>query len=206
MKSQARARTVAHMQRLVATATAASAAASCSHETDVKTVTITPPPAPTGTDIAIASPPPPPPTTTIPAPPPPPAPPPDPSGYLVVDMLPAPARCLGVAAAAHATGSFRHEAGTLVLDLDVVLGANATFSGAAPTAWSASVVRSSFRANNTVAVVRLKPPSNVPGTHVISLQIPVDCGGGAQGTLSVTATYTAPAQDGVVPTYALHDF
>lgn len=204
----ARSRTVAHMQRLVATATAAASAASCTREADVKTVTITPLPTVTPSDTNTSALPPPTASATLNVPPPP-VPPPDPSGYLVVDMLPAPARCLGVAASSQATGKFHRDSSGIVLDLVVTIpsSAHATFTGATPTAWSGAIVSSSFRANNSVAVVRARPSALVPGqVAAIGVQLPVSCGAAGTGTLAVNASYTAPAVDGSMPTFSLHDY
>ncbi len=206
----ARSRTVAHMQRLVATATAAASAASCTREADVKTVTITPLPTVTPTDTDIAAPPPPPTASATLNVPPPPVPPPDPSGYLVVDMLPAPARCLGVAASAQASGKFHRDSSGIVLDLVVTIPSSApggaTFTGATPTAWSGSIVSSSYRSHNSVAVVRARPTAASPGQAAFGVQIPVSCGAAGTGTMAVNISYTAPAVDGSMPTFSLHDY
>jgi hypothetical protein len=202
----ARARTVAHMQRLVATATAATAAAQCSHPDDVKTVTITPLPLPAPTDSIVQAPPPPPTasaTLTVPTPPPPP---PDPSGYLVVDMLPAPARCLGVAQAAHVTGKFFRDASGIFLEVVVTLTShNTTFTGLPPTAWSGRIFSSNYRANNTVGIAHVRPQP-ATGSTALGLTFPVSCGSAGNGSLGVNVSYVGPAADGMIPTLSMHDF
>ncbi len=194
---------MARMKGLVATATAAATSASCARSDDVKTVTITPLAAPSTTVAQVplnptAS-------ATFTAPDPPPPPPPDPSGYLVVDMLPAPARCLGVANAAHITAKFRRIAGVLGVEVDIVLGAGTTFVATPPTLAFATLLSSSFRSNQTVAVARAQPSLHMPGPGAVTFNFDVDCGG-AQGMLVVNLTYAGPPVDGTVPKIALHDY
>jgi hypothetical protein len=203
MKStSARSRTVAHMQQLLATATAVA----CTRP-DTQTVTITP--LPTVPVSADPNAPPPPPTAsaTFNAPPPSPTPP-DPSGYLVVDMLPAPARCLGVAASSKAAGKFRRDASGVVLDLIVTLpqsgAAQSTFTGVAG-AWPGQVVSSSFNGAKSVANVRLRPGPGASSAASAGVQLSITCAGGA-GTLNVVATFPSPPTDTTTITFALYDF
>lgn len=197
------------MQRLVATATAATSAASCTHDGDVKTVTITPLPTVAAADTDIPSPPPPPTASATLDVSPPPVPPPDPSGYLVVDMLPAPARCLGVAAHAQASGRFHRDATGIVLDLVVTILTSApgpaTFSGANPTVWSGTVVSWSLRTQSS-ALVRVRPTAASAGQAAFGVQLAVTCGNAGVGTLAVNVSYAAPAWSGTVPTFTLHDY
>ena len=196
--STARRRTVAHMNKMLATATAVA----CSRP-DVQTVTITPlPNTPASTD---ATPPPPPPTQTTShlTPPPPPT---DTAGYLVVDMLPAPARCLGVANAARATAKFKRESGALLLDVSLSLPSlngvgQVTFTGTPPSAWSAQVVSSTARSGGTTGAARLKPNGSNAG---VSFEI--SCGAQGIGTLAVDVTFASPPTEQTPVTLNLHDY
>ena len=190
---------------------AATAAASACSRPDTQTVTIAP--LPTVTSDTTTAPPPPPPTAsaTLTQPPQPP-PPPDPSGYLVVDMLPAPARCLGVAGASKVTAKFHRDGGHMVLDLVVVLPTSGAASGTkfigtgATSAWSSTIVSSSYRSSNTIANVRLQPTTSGAGSASMGVQLEVSCGSRGNGTLGVNVTYTNPASESTVPTVTLHDY
>ncbi len=210
MTTPARARTVAHMQQMLATATAVAAGASCARP-DTQTVTITPlPTVPISADPT-AAPPPPQPTAsaTLGNQPPPAPPPPDPSGYLVVDMLPAPARCLGVAAASKASGKFHRDASGMVLDVTVTLpksgAAKSTFNGSAPSAWPGQLVSSSFDPTKTVASLRLRPGPASGGSASAGVQLSIACGGGG-GTLEVVASFPASPTESTTPTFSMHDY
>jgi len=195
------------MRRMLATATAVASATSCSRgQGETVVVTIPPPtatssnnapvPRPTGTAIA----------STPPAPDPPPAPS-DTAGYLVVDMLPAPARCLGLASSSHVTGRFRHDVSGVVLDVTVTLASGqATFTKTAPNAWSGQVVSSGYP-SATVATARMRPPTGAAGSSAsIGVSFGVSCGSKGTGVLAVTANFTLPAQDGDKPSLTLHDY
>jgi hypothetical protein len=196
----ARGSTLAHMHQMLATATAVATASSCSRPDLQQTVTLTPlPTVPASID-----------TTPVPRPPAPtanatftaqPPSPPDTAGYLVVDMLPAPARCLGIAPNAKSSGKFRRDAGTLVIDLVVTLTTSgATFTGAAATAWSAQVVSTHILNNSTVASVRVQPT----GAN-LGVSLAVSCPQGT-GTLAVDVSYTGTAAEGTPVSLALHDY
>ncbi len=205
--SNARGSTVAHMHHMLATATAVATVSNCSR-TDVQgTVTITPlPTVPASTDPSA---PPPPPTASAtftaqhPSPPPPP---PDPSGYLVVDMLPAPARCMGISSSATASASFHRDgAAGLVIDLVVKLPSNtplnALFTGAAATAWAGQIMSSTFRSNATTAIVRIRPSGSTLG-----ISLPVSCGSQGVGTLGVNITYVPLATQSTPLSLSMHDY
>lgn len=208
--SSARQRTVGHMNKLIA----ATAAASACSRPDTQTVTIAPlPTVPASTDTTSA-PPPPPPTasatfTQAPQPPPPP----DPSGYLVVDMLPAPARCLGVASASKVSAKFTRSGGSIVLDVIITLPASGAAAGtkftniAGASAWSATIVASTLASSNTVAHVTLQPTTSGSATSAsMGVQLQVSCGSRGNGTLGVNVTYSNPPSLGTVPTVSLHDY
>ena len=202
--SGARQRTVGHMNKLIA----ATAAASACSRPDTQTVTIAPLPTVPASTTTTAPPPPTASATFTQAPQPPP--PPDPSGYLVVDMLPAPARCLGVAGASKVTAKFHRDGGQMVLDLVVALptsgaAAGTKFTGSgASSAWSATIVSSSIRSQSTVANVRLQPTAT--GSPSIGVQLDVSCGARGNGTLAVTVAYSSPPTESTVPTVTLHDY
>ncbi|HEY2367822.1 MAG TPA: hypothetical protein VGH87_15600 [Polyangiaceae bacterium] len=205
--SSVRNRTVGHMHKLIA----ATAAASACSRPDVQTVTITPlPTVPVSTDTT-APPPQPTASATLTQPPQPP-PPPDPSGYLVVDMLPAPARCLGVASASKVTAKFHRDAGRVVLDLVIALPTSGAASGTkfigsgATSAWSANIVSSSFRSSNTVANVRLQPTSSTAVLASMGAQLQVSCGSRGNGTLGISVTYNSPPTESTVPNVTLNDY
>jgi hypothetical protein len=208
--SSARHRTVGHMNKLLA----ATAAASACTRPDTQTVTIAPlPNVPASTDTTSAPPPPHPTASATLTQPPQPPPPPDPSGYLVVDMLPAPARCLGVAAASKVTAKFHRDGGHMVFDLVVSLpttgaAAGTKFTGSgANSAWSATIVSSTIRSNNTVANVRLQPTTSGSASLAsMGVQLDVSCGARGNGTLGVNVTYNSPPTESTVPTVTLADY
>ena len=206
MKSSARGRTMAHMNKMLA---ASAAAVGCTRASDVQTVTITPlPTAPaSAADTATAAPLPPVASATFTATSePPPNPPPNPSGYMVVDMLPAPAHCLGVANASKATAKVHPLAGGgVVLELVVELPTGAAFAGTkfsgSYSAWSGQIVSGAFSHQSKVATVRVQPTS---GTLGVSLG--VACGARGPGTLSVTATFPSTPAVGSTPSIAMQDY
>jgi hypothetical protein len=196
---------MAHMHHMLAATTAA---LGCSRTAGVQTVTITPLPTVPATTADSPPPPPPPPTATatVVADPPPPQP--DPSGYLVVDMLPAPARCLGLAAAARVTGSFHRAGGAVVLDLVVTLPgsgklAGTTFTGTA-SAWSGRVVSARYQHRGAVAVVRIEPAPSAAGS--VGVSFGVHCGAAGNGSLGVTASFSGAPADGLIPSLSLQDY
>ena len=208
--SSARQRTVGHMNKLIA----ATAAATACTRPDTQTVTIAPlPTVPASTDTTPAPPPPQPTASATLTQQPQPPPPPDPSGYLVVDMLPAPARCLGVANASKVTAKFHRDGGHMVLDLVIVLptsgaASGTKFTGSGTTsAWSATVVSSSFRSSDTVANVRLQPTTSGSASPVsMGVQLGVTCGARGNGTLAANVTYANPPTESTVPTVTLNDY
>ena len=184
MKSRARGRTMAHMHHMLA----ATAAVGCSRAEGTQSVTLTPLPTVPASATDTTSPPPLPPvaSATFSAPPAPPPSPPDPSGYLVVDMLPAPARCLGLASAARSSARMNMTSAGPVLDLVVTLPAHGSrggskFTGTATTWGGGQVVSSSFSGGGTVANVRVKPAS--AGVTNLDVALGVSCGAAGNGTL-----------------------
>lgn len=212
MSSSARQRTVGHMNKLIA----ATAAASACSRPDTQSVTIAPLPTVPASIDTTSSPPPPPPTasaTFAPPPQPPPPPPPDPSGYLVVDMLPAPARCLGVASASKVSAKFTRDGGHMVLDVIITLPTSGAAAGtkftnmAASSAWSATIVASTVASGNTIAHVTLQPTTAGSARAAsMGVQLQVSCGSRGNGTLAVNVDYSNPPLPGNVPSVTLHDY
>ncbi|HEY2369602.1 MAG TPA: hypothetical protein VGH87_24555 [Polyangiaceae bacterium] len=198
------------MNRLLA----ATAAASACSRPDTQSVTIAPlPTVPATTDTTTAPPPPPPTASATFTQPPQPPPPPDPSGYLVVDMLPAPARCLGVASASKTSAKFTRNGGSVVLDVIITLPTSGAAAGTkftnagASSAWSATIVASTFASSNTVAHVTLQPTtSGSVASASMGVQLQVSCGSRGNGTLGVNITYANPPSPGTVATVSLHDY
>jgi hypothetical protein len=215
MPSSARNRTVAHMHHMIAATTATTAALGCTRASDVQTVTIQPEPLPTVPASVSAEPAPPRPDPTVSAtvaqpdvPDPPPNPPPNPTGYLVVDMLPAPARCMGVAGATTAHAVAHRGGHGIVLELVVTLPTKGALSGVrfngTASAWSSKVVGKTFRSHSTVAVVVVQLASGTVTSLGVTLG--VDCGGRGTGSLAVTATFPTAPTHGSVPQLALQDY
>jgi hypothetical protein len=185
--SDVRGKTVAHMQRLLATAAALPLADCTRTDTQQGTQTVTIPVASasaTTSDTVQGSLLPPPSTT----PPKPTATPPD-MGYAVVDPMPAPARCMGLAAASKATAVFKKDASGLVLEVTLVLptgGAwpNTSFlAGGTPSAWSGTIVSTRTVGMTSVAKVRVPAGSTSAG-----VTFPIDCPAG-QGNISVNVSF-----------------
>ena len=190
-----RSRTVAHMQRLLATA-AAIPLAGCTRADTQGSQTVTIPvssatttatatatdsnvhgsllPPPTATATATATP-----TATAPD-----------MGYAVVDPMPAPARCMGLAAASKATAAFKRHGADWALEITLTLPTNAAWTGTAfpPGAtlspWSGTLVSSNLTSHTAKAVLRVAPGSSSAG-----LTFPVTCAAGS-GSVALTATFS----------------
>ncbi|HEY1958054.1 MAG TPA: hypothetical protein VGH28_20675 [Polyangiaceae bacterium] len=201
-----RSRTVAHMQRLLATA-AVLPLADCTRADTQSSQTVTIPvssatapatatstaqgtllPPPTATVTATA-------TATAPN-----------TGYAVVDPMPAPARCLGLAAASKATASLKQAGADWVIDIAVTLPAGGAWSGTAFAAggtispWSGTIVRSSMNNQSAKATLKLSP-----GTTSAGLTFPVSCAAGS-GSIAITASFTGPAHAGAQVSLSKNDY
>ena len=200
-----RSRTLTHMQRLLATAAAIPLATSCT-KTDTQasqTVTI-----PSASESASAQstvqgsllPPKETPTAkpTVTAPD---------MGYAVVDPMPAPARCMGLANATNATAVFKKDAGGLYLEITATLPTaqawtGTTFaSGQTPSAWSGTVLSSTITANK--ASVKVRP--STPGTTNVGVQLSISCAAGS-GSLAFSATFPASPTESTKPTLQKNDY
>jgi hypothetical protein len=215
--SDVRGRTLTHMKRLLATA-AALPLASCT-KTDAPTMqkdtipsasvkttesasaqdtverSLSPPPsAPTATASAAPTPSAVP-TVTAPH-----------TGYAVVDPMPAPARCMGLATATSATAVFKKDAGGIYLELTASLPTTAAWSGTTftagqtPNAWSGTVVSSTVTA--TKATVNVRPGA---GSQDIGVHLQISCPAGP-GSISLTASFAASPSETTKPTLAKHDY
>ncbi len=206
------------MHQMLATATA-TAVASCTQPEVQQTVTITPLPTTSTTDTSTAVAPPPPPTTsaiatasaTANATSLPPTPPNPTAGYLVVDMLPAPARCLGVATSTKTTARFRRDGSGIVLDIAVTLPATTSlgaisFTGTAATVWGGTIVTSTVQPHTHVASARVRPLAAASGNVSIGVTFEVSCGSAGVGQLAVTSTFTAPATESTTAHVLVHDY
>ncbi len=198
--SVSRGRTLAHMHQMLA----ATAAVGCSRA-DVQTVTLTPlPTVPASATEGTVSPAPLPPTASATVASPPTAPTAIPSGYLVVDMLPAPARCLGLASATKASARFHASSAGPVLEIVVTLPSTGNLSGSkwdgTASAWSGQAQSSSF--HGPVATVRVKPAT---GTTSLGISLGVSCGAAGSGAIAVTATFAGPAA-GTSASLTLQDY
>ena len=125
--------------------------------------------------------------------------PPPTAGYLVVDMLPAPARCLGVAQASTAAGHF--EAGGVLRIVITLKTAGVTFASLTPTAMGAQLVSSTFPTSTTADVV-IRPT----GGQLAGVNLPVTCRSSGSGTLFVHATFTGPPALGRPVNITLTDY
>lgn len=199
-----RSRTVAHMQRLLATA-AAIPIAGCTRADTQGSQTVTIPqamatatvatndttahgsllPPPSATVTAA-------PTTTAPD-----------MGYAVVDPMPAPARCMGLAAASKTTASFKKHGADWLLEVSLVLPTSGAWTGTAfpPGAtispWSGTLVSSNVIGHAAKATVKLSPGSTSAG-----VTFPVSCAAG-MGSVAITASFSgAPSATTKVTTSA----
>ncbi|HEY2367821.1 MAG TPA: hypothetical protein VGH87_15595 [Polyangiaceae bacterium] len=181
-------RTLSHMQRLLATA-AAIPLASCTRTDTQETQTVTLPSATAsataqstteGTllppkEIATAQP-----TATAPD-----------MGYAVVDPMPAPARCMGLANATVATAVFKKDAGGIYLEITAALPTaqawtGTTFTaGQTPSAWSGTVIGSQVTSHK--ATVKIRPSASVQN---LGVQLAISCAAGS-GSLAFSATFPA---------------
>lgn len=199
MARDVRQRTLMHMHRMVATATAVGTAAACTKPDATQGPQVVTIPSSTASATAVVTTPPPP-TTSAPTPPPPPTGPPD-HGYLVVDMLPAPALCAGIASSTTASTTYQiGKGGGVVLRVTVHLGGGATWSGLAPSAWGSVLQSHSTNAAKDVIDLFVKPQA-----AQIGLSIPITCPKGP-GTISVSVTGPPVPKPGDTTTVSIYDY
>lgn len=204
--SSVRSQTLSHMQRLLATAAAIPLASCTRTDSSQGTQTVTIPvastttattqetaqgsllPPPSATATATAQP-----TAT------------HDMGYAVVDPMPAPARCMGLASASKASAAFKKEAGVLVLEFTLTLPNGSqwhgtTFqAGAKPSSWAGPMLSS--HANGSTMVVKVNVS---PGSTSAGVSIPIDCAAG-QGSIALNASFTSVAENAKV-NLTTHDY
>jgi len=202
-----RSRTLSHMQRMLATA-AVLPLASCTKTDTQGTQTVTIPsasasvadtaeagatqgsllPPPTSTPTAK-------PTVTAPD-----------MGYAVVDPMPAPARCIGLAAATVTTGVFKKDAGGLYLEITATIPTGATLSGttfttgSTPSAYPGTVISSQVTSNR--ATVKIRPTANMTS---VGVQLSISCPAGP-GSVSLTASFTGTPTETTKTTFQKYDY
>ncbi len=203
-------RTLGHMRRLLATAAAVSAAA-CSRESgqNADAVSVTIPPSTEdggaagttpGTNpmashqhtvpTATATP-----TATAP-----------PTGYAVVDPMPAPARCAGIAAAAKATAVFHKDKTGVYLEVTITLGSanGAQFDKSAPpSSWGSNLLGAKF--NGHSVILRLRPTSSSAGSASLGVSAGVACSAGP-GHLTANVQWTGTPTAGTKTSIQLSDY
>ncbi len=189
--SAARARTMAHMRKLLTTAVAA---AGCSHE-PVNTITLEPQAQAASASVAA--------TATQSA-----KPVEDEQDRAQLtrhplmghDPVPPPSYCPSLGTAATTLAAIKRDAAGLVVEITVTLPANhptqATFSSQSasspqPMVWGGQLVSVSYQPK--VAVIRIKPDGSIPGA--VQAQLSLACTGGA-GSIQVRAKFDLPMRDG----------
>ena len=202
-----RSRTLTHMQRLLATAAAIPLVTDCTKTDTQGSQSVTIPSAsesatataqnttqgsllPPPKETATAKP-----TATAPD-----------MGYAVVDPMPAPARCMGLANATTATAVFKKDAGGVYLEVSATLPTAQAWSGTTftagqtPSAWSGTVLGSQVTANK--ATVKVRPSAGVTD---LGVQLSISCAAGS-GSISLTANFPASPTETTKPTLAKHDY
>ncbi len=204
--SSVRSQTLSHMQRLLATA-AAIPLASCTRTDTQGTQTVTIPAASASSSTAtngttqgsLL----PPPSATVTAKPTATAP---DMGYAVVDPMPAPARCMGLAAASKASAAFKKQGGTLVLEFTFTLPTNngswsgtTSQAGQKPSSWAGPMLSSRVTGSTMIVTVNVSAGSTSSG-----VSIPIDCAAG-QGSVGINASFASVAENAKV-TVTMHDY
>jgi hypothetical protein len=201
-----RSRTLTHMQRLLATAAAMPLAGACTKTDTQGTQTVTLPSSSTsasaqGTVEGSLLPPPKETATAKPT-----ATAPD-MGYAVVDPMPAPARCMGLANATTTTAVFKKDAGGLYLEITATLPTAQAWQGTmftpsqSPSAWSGTVISSQITSNK--ATLKIRP--STPGTQNLGVSLSISCAAGS-GSLSFSAMFPASPTETTKPTLQKNDY
>jgi hypothetical protein len=127
-------------------------------------------------------------------------------GYAVVDPMPAPARCNGLAAATTTIGAFKKDAGGLYFELTATLPTGTTWAGttftqgSTPSAYPGTVLSSQVTSNK--ATVKIRPS---PSMTSVGVQLSVSCPAGP-GSISVTASFSATPTETTKPTFQKYDY
>ena len=198
--STVRDRTVAHMQRLLATS-AALAANGCSREA-------APPPlvtagdgrdagpVPTGrptTSATVA------PVNTAPS-----------IGYGVVDQMPRPALCRGLAAMSNATATLRHATAGWLVDIVVVLptgpaARGMTFDTSSQPNSQETILSASVQPGRVALQLKVLASGRPGQTEYANANFTVKCPTG-DGTLAAQLTYVNPPREGGAVSVSLQDY
>jgi hypothetical protein len=125
-------------------------------------------------------------------------------GYAVVDPMPSPALCMGLAAATQATASFVQDAQGPLLDVHVTLPStgqwsSASFMSGQPSPWSGQLVSSNVATRT--ASMRIRPSAGVTS---LGVSLSITCSAGP-GSVAVTASFPAIAM-GAKVTLQKHDY
>jgi hypothetical protein len=127
-------------------------------------------------------------------------------GYAVVDPMPAPALCRGLATATNTTAVFKKDAGGLYLEITATLPTGSSWTGTtfvagqSPSPWSGTIVSSQITANK--ATVKMRPTA---GSTNIGVQLSITCSAGG-GSIAFNATYPASPTETTKPTLAKYDY
>ena len=127
-------------------------------------------------------------------------------GYAVVDPMPAPALCRGLATATTTTAAFKKDATGIYLELTATLPTGTTWSGTTfvagqtPSPWSGSVISAQVTASK--ATIKLRPTA---GSQNIGVQLSITCSAGA-GSIAFNATFPASPTETTKPTIAKYDY
>jgi hypothetical protein len=127
-------------------------------------------------------------------------------GYAVVDPMPAPALCRGLATATTTTAVFKKDATGIYLEITATLPTGTTWTGTtfvagqSPSPWSGTIVSSQITANK--ATVKMRPTA---ASTNIGVQLSITCSAGG-GSIAFNATYPANPTETTKPTLAKYDY
>ncbi len=195
-----RSRTLAKMERLLSLAATSAAIGGCSNgATPTPPIVDIPPVGSAGPSIVAGTNTAPPPVKTVATMEPRPDP---PIGYAVVDPLPPPAVCAGVAPTVKATATWKQDASGLVVEIALGKPGFAGSSyvvGSPPTAYGGKIIHTKAAADSML--VRVAPSA---GTTSIGLSVAVQCAPG-QSHLNVNVELKGAGKAGATLGAALYD-
>ncbi len=199
-----RQRTLGHMNRLLAMAATGAALGACEKPAPREqgsTIVNVPQPTETGSSVADDTPPPRDSATPRPVDPDPPDDPPEPTGYAVVDPMPPPARCAGLASTV--TAKTKWQSATLLqVDLAAPRMQSANYvPSEAPQVWGGKLKKKTLTKTRVTLVIEV--PKNSTG---VSASIAAICPSGAQHvSISITAPGGGPIAKGTPTSVYLGD-
>lgn len=197
-----RARTLAKMERLLSLAATSAAIGGCSSASSPAQPVVDIPPAGSGGPLVVAG------TNTTPPPPKASASATDepsldgPIGYAVVDPLPPPAICAGVAPTIKATATWKQDKSGMVIELALPkpgFSGSSYVVGSPPMVYGATVLHTKAAADSVL--LRLAPS---PGTTNVGVSLVVQCPPG-QSKVSVNIEVKGPGQAGATLGTSLYD-